>query len=175
MVDHETLKATVTYDPDTGFFAWRHDIGRRFKAGARCGHRHSNGYIIIRLRRRGYTAARLAWMYVNGTWPAGEVDHINGDKSDNRISNLRVATRLQNEANKLVGKRTTTGHRGVGRSACRKKWLARIRIKSKLVHLGTFDTLEAASNAYKDACERVHGEYAGHLNRGNSSQETCPG
>jgi hypothetical protein len=98
-------------------------------------------------------AARLAWLYVHGERPAGEIDHINGNRADNRIANLRIATRSQNCANKK-------GVSGVTWHKRQKKWHARIKRHGQLHHIGSFSTYEEALAARNSAHASVFGEFS---------------
>jgi hypothetical protein len=88
------LRELMTYDPHTGIFEWRKLVGRR-KNPAGC--IDDKGYRIIRIAGRNHKAHRLAILYVQGRWPVGDTDHANGDRSDNRLVNLRAATRAENQ------------------------------------------------------------------------------
>ena len=98
-------------------------------------------------------AHRLAWFYTYGKWPNHEVDHINGNRLDNRIANLREATRSQNEFAAKKGK-------GIRWEPKRKKWLARIGVNWKQINLGRYATREEALAAYKKAAKEAFGEFA---------------
>ena len=101
-------------------------------------------------------AHRLAWFYVYGAWPNGDLDHINGDKLDNRIANLREATRKQNMQNVRQHKHNTSGVKGVAWHSQRNKWRAYIFVDYRQIHLGLFDTKEAAAAARMNAEEIYH-------------------
>ena len=105
-------------------------------------------------------AHRLAWFFVYGEWPQKQIDHINGNKSDNRISNLRLATASQNLSNKGITKSNTSGYKGVSFNRTKKKWMASIKVNKKSINLGYFLTPEEASEAYKAAAIKHHGEFA---------------
>ena len=148
---HELLK----YDPATGVFTRR--VSRRgHKAGERAGSL-DEGYWCIQIEGKNYRAGRLAWFYVYGVWPAGQIDHENTDSSDDRWINLREATQTQNHANRRVGKNSHVGLKGVGKHG--NKWRARIRVNGKAVYLGVFITKEAAHAAYCKAAKRVFGKF----------------
>ena len=132
------------YDPETGVFT------RRGKVVA---NRKGNGYVGI---GRQY-AHRLAWLCVHGRWHNGDIDHINRDKTDNRISNLRECSRSENQRNQGLTAANRSGFKGVCQR--RGRWIATIRDNGRYVYLGTFDKPEAASLAYQDAAERLHGEF----------------
>lgn len=148
----EELHHALDYDQNTGIFKWRFSI-RRVDAGGIAGHQMPDGYWRIGFRKRYFLAHRLAWFYVYGEWPKGEIDHINRQRADNRISNLREATRGQNVHNRIV--KNKTGFRGVYLSESKKKWYAQIKINGKSQHLGFFNTPEEASAAYKTAA-KIH-------------------
>jgi hypothetical protein len=119
----------------------------------------SQGYISIGVDGTHYLAHRLAWLYVYGewptAWPAGQVDHINRIKTDNRIANLRIVTSSENKQNReLPHANNRLGFLGVKRNGS--KFMARIMLHGKVKHLGTFDTPELASAAYKSAKTTVH-------------------
>ena len=121
-------------------------------AGTRCG----NGYISVFLEGRRYAAHRLAWFYVNKEWPEFDVDHINRVRTDNRICNLRMASRTENNQNTVETRRNTSGVKGVSRSKTPGKWVARIRVERRDVHLGTYSTIEDAKIAYGKAASEWH-------------------
>lgn len=143
------------YDPKTGLFTWLEGtkMGRRGKgqvAGTLC-----NGYIHICYKRKFYYAHRLAWLYVYGKLPDGVIDHINGNKSDNRILNLRDVTNSQNLQNQTKGQR---GNKILGVSWCKikNKWRARIKADGKQLLIGYFDNTEDAEQAYLKAKAKLH-------------------
>lgn len=107
MSELETLMQALRYDAETGLFWWRENRGRRYIAGTVAGSRDKDGYTVINMNRRRYRAARLAWLFVFGAWPANEVDHINRNRSDDRITNLRLATRTQNALNRRTHKKSS--------------------------------------------------------------------
>lgn len=159
------LRAVLEYEPHTGLFIWR----RRKKtdpfnswAGLRAGAKRDLGYIVIRINYRLYRAHRLAWLYVHGRWPKGEVDHINGDPSDNRIANLRLATSGLQKSNARRRSDNTSGYKGVWWEKRRKHWVAEIRHKGQRHHLGAFVTAEDAYVARIEAANRLHGAFARH-------------
>lgn len=154
------LKSVLSYDPLTGVFRWK--IKPRQRACSEiAGGVNPDGYRMICVSQRIYRAHRLAWFYMTGRWPKGEVDHINGTKDDNRIANLRIADKQENQANSKRRSTNTTGFKGIcvlqGRD---KKYCARITVNYKVIWLGNFYTAEEAHAAYFAAAKKYFGEFA---------------
>lgn len=163
-ISQQDLQERLAYDASTGVFTWRSESrcwgGRRVHVtpGQRAGTQRPNGYRLINIDGIPMLEHRLAWMYVYGEWPAGDIDHINGDRSDNRISNLRDVTRqvnLQNMRRPMANKKHgsllgSAWHASTG------KWRALIKSKGRQVSLGYFDTEQAAHDAYLAAKRRLH-------------------
>lgn len=121
----------------------------------------NNGYRAIKIGRKSHLAHRLVWLIVHGEWPAGQIDHIDGNRTNNAISNLRCVTAAQNKQNIAVtGRKTLSGLAGAtfipGGSRRRDKWESRIKVNGKSTHLGHFDTPEEAHAAYVSAKRQVH-------------------
>jgi hypothetical protein len=159
-VTADRLREVLVYDPETGEFRWRIDRNN-VVAGTLAGSTTSAGYISIRVDGIPHQAHRLAWLYVHGEWPQRLIDHRNGVTSDNRIANLRPATRTQNGQN-IQGPRVdnASGFLGVSWSARCKRWRAAIRVDGDKRHLGYFDTPEEASAAYLTAKAEHHPYWA---------------
>ncbi|MBK9496425.1 MAG: HNH endonuclease [Xanthomonadales bacterium] len=161
----EQLKSMVSYDPDTGHFyrvGYSHP-SQSHRVGTRADTFHDEKgrrYRLVRVFGERYTAHRLAWLFVHGTFPANMIDHINGDGEDNRIVNLREATHSDNARNRCISKRNMSGFKGVDFRPDGKKWRASICVNRKLIHLGLFSTPEEAHEAYVAAAIRLHGEFA---------------
>lgn len=154
---HERLREMVAYSPETGLFSCL--MARKNRAVGDIEDRIAGpGYVAFCLDGRQYYAHRLAWFYMHGEWPAGEVDHINRDKTDNRLANLRVATRSQNSANIGARSDNRSGFKGVFPN--KRRWSSQVIARGKTYHLGTFDTPEMAHEAYCHAARRLHGEFA---------------
>ena len=154
MLMQSKLKELLHYDQDTGLFRWikspRYGISDNGIAG------YINfGYIKIEISHITYKAHRLAWLYVFGYWPAGDVDHINGSRADNRISNLRVASRRMNNENQRVAQaKNKTGLLGVNSHG--KRFKAQICFHGKKQHIGIYDTAQEAHEAYIKAKRELH-------------------
>lgn len=144
-LDIDLLRSMLHYDPETGIFTWRSKPSKQIKIGDVAGCLGDHGYILIRLRGVLYKAHRLAWFYVYGEWPAAEVDHINGKPADNRLCNLREATRKQNMENVKLNSSNSTGFRGVHFNKKLGKFSATVRHHFKTMNLGHFDTAEEAA------------------------------
>lgn len=136
------------YDPETGKF-WR-------EAGCVS----TNGYRQIWFRGRQCMEHRVAWFLHYGEWPKNHVDHINGNRSDNRIVNLRLATNAENLRNRSKPKNNVSGFKGVSWIERYQKWQATIKFDGKNKFLGRFDTREDAADAYNQAALKHHGDFA---------------
>jgi hypothetical protein len=155
----ERLREVVDYDPATGAFtrkvrlAHRHHVGDRADFLINKG--PMTGYARVSIDSKRYLAHRVAWFYIYGVWPGQFIDHINGVKSDNRISNLRLATATLNQENTRVPKaHNKCGYLGV--VAHQSRWRATLRVNKKRVDLGCFDTPEEAHAAYVEAKRKYH-------------------
>ena len=158
-LEREYLKSILDYEPETGIFRWKESLNNRVRMGAEAGTLRKDGYRRIKINGKNYFGHRLAWLSVYGKFPTKFIDHINGDKSDNRITNLRDVTRQQNQFNRGKTRNNTSGYKGVSFYKHAKKFAARIKIDGKLKYLGLFDSKEEASDAYKRAAKELHGEY----------------
>lgn len=150
----EALRSVLNYDPVSGVFTWRAPVARSVSVGDVAGSRATQGYLQIKVSGRPYMAHRLAWLYVHGKWPADQVDHRNGDRTDNRIENLRECSQGENGQNLAVYRSNTSGLTGVTHRAG--QWRARIDVGGKQKHLGWFRTAEDASAAYLRAKAELH-------------------
>jgi hypothetical protein len=160
-ITHSELLSIIHYDPTTGVFTNKVDRGAFF-AGERAGSRRPDkmGYLKISLRCDRIYLHRLAWFYVHGVWPNGDIDHIDGVKSNNAISNLRVATRSENTCNKGPTRRNTTGYKGVSYDKRRKKYVAHIKKDYRSIGLGRYDTAQEAYAAYCSAARALQGVFS---------------
>jgi len=165
----EYLLRRYKYDKHTGLITRRSaECCNKFKKGSIVGTKKSNGYIQLKINYRSYFAHRVIWMVMHGKWPKNQIDHINGIRDDNRLSNLREATHAQNMQNAIYSNKT--GFRGVRKSG--NKFRAQIRYKGKLLSLGTFNTAEDASKAYFNKSKEIHGDFS-FSKRVTSIQNIC--
>lgn len=148
------LKEVLSYDPDVGVFIRVAPLKGQ-KVGSRSGVRSACGYMQVGVDRQTYLGHRLAWFYVHGVWPNGQIDHLNGDRADNRISNLRDVSGGINQQNQRKPHiDATSGFLGVRRS--RNRWRAAIKNNGRILSLGTYDTPKLAHEAYLGAKRKMH-------------------
>lgn len=166
MLDVDRLRKILRYDAETGVFTYLVRRGRVRKAGdiagfiSRRSRDNGGGYRIVHFDGRDYGAHRLAWFYVHGKWPTHHIDHRNNERDDNRISNLREATRSQNCANKGAQSNNTSGLKGVSFHKGGRKWRADIKVAGETLFLGLYKRKEAACAAYDLAAYMYFGEFA---------------
>lgn len=146
----------LSYDPKTGVFIWSKS-GHRISIGSIAGGAAPSGHIKITYKGKSYFAHRLAWFMTFGHWPKGCIDHINGNPSDNRISNLRDVDQCINKQNTIQAySNNKSGLLGASFRPKVGKWRAQIMIDKKVKHLGFFETAEDAHNAYIAAKRENH-------------------
>lgn len=155
-VTHERLLELMHYDPVTGVFTRKKQMGR-FPPGQKVGTLNKAGYLYCRIDCIDYGMHRLAWFYVTNVWPTQDIDHINGQSSDNRIENLRHVTRQTNMENQVRANcKSKSGVLGVSKCSDRNRWVAQIKVNGKGINLGRFRSLHDAEQAYKEAKEKLH-------------------
>jgi hypothetical protein len=134
----------------------------RKKNGNVAGHHHVLGYIKVRADGKIYMAHRLIYKMFNKDFEVGTLDHINNKPADNRIENLRLATRAENNRNAVIRKDNTSGVKGVSWNARDMRWTACIQINGKRKALGNFKDLALATEFIQLARDMVHGDFANH-------------
>jgi hypothetical protein len=158
LISQDELLKLVEYNPDMGVFILRQKTLRR-KAGDILGYPNQKGYTKIALGMHHYLAHRLAWLYMTGTWPAVQVDHIDLDKANNRWKNLRLATNSNNQHNTKLRCTNTSGKRGVVWDRTNKKWRAQADAANQHYQLGRFDSFAKACDTVDAFMETMHGEF----------------
>lgn len=167
MITQQRLKELLTYAPETGHFFWNNDMqggagkkGQTAGYNSSCGSKSKSIYTKIGLDGQRYLAHRLAWLYVHGELPSLHIDHINGDGLDNRMCNLRLATKSQNGFNAKLSKRNKLGLKGVYYDKRKNKYVSEIRINNQRIHIGLFETPIEAHKAYMAKAVALAGEFA---------------
>ena len=146
------IREVLAYDPETGNLLWKKPVGKKIKSGDIAGSfDKTTGYVRLKLRGRRLLAHRVVWFLHNAVWPKGVIDHINRNKTDNRLCNLRDTTVGENTRNSERFQKDTTGVFKSGKD----RWAARITINRKTKFLGTFDSLIKARSAYLLAAENT--------------------
>lgn len=168
-ITQEELKKIIYYDQYTGYITW---IGKNIKrtalVGSRAGsisnknNQNRKSYIQITILCKRYYAHRIIWMYMTGSFPENQIDHINGNGLDNRWSNLRSVDNFENQKNIRISKRNKSGIMGVRWNKTDKHWVAQITVSHKQIHLG------CSKNLFEIACARKSAEikYNFHDNHG---------
>ncbi|WP_447887692.1 HNH endonuclease [Serratia fonticola] len=154
-ITHEELVRLYLYVSETGCFF---RIRKNGNVGMAVGY-YGKKYATLNIKGKNYLLHRLAWFYIHGEWPESDIDHINGITKDNRLANLRCATRQQNSWNRKMAANNTSGFKGV--SLCRRSglYVAQIKQHGKVIVLGSFDTPEEASMEYEAVAMKHRGEY----------------
>jgi hypothetical protein len=157
----EYLKSILDYDLDTGIFTWKVSKANRTKVGDVAGWSY-NGYREIEINNKAYKAHRLAWLYVYGEMPKKLIDHIDGNRSNNKISNLREATYQENSENYKTPKTNKSGVKNVSWYKSLNKWVVSISIRKTKKTVGYYDDLELAELVAIEARNKYRGEFANH-------------
>ena len=153
----ERIREALAYNPETGVFVWRIRTSNRSPVGNIAGRDNGNGYRRITLDGETVYAHRLAWAHFYGKHPEHEVDHADGSRSNNRISNLRLATHAQNGQNQPILRSTnTSGYCGVSWSKLHGCWEAYITVKGRKKNLGLYTDPTEAAAAYLSAKAEFH-------------------
>jgi hypothetical protein len=155
----ERLREILSYNAETGQFTWLKNGGPR-RIGDVAGCVDKRGYVSISVDKAVIWGHQLAYLYQTGEWWTGHIDHIDGEPSNNRWANLRPATASQNQANAKRSKNNKSGFKGVSLFKRTGRWHAQITVNRRNIHLGYFDTAEAAHAAYCAAASKHFGEFA---------------
>jgi|SRR5581483_3058858 len=155
MLSVERLRELIVYDPDTGLLRWK--ARPRVRAGKIAGSKHSGGYIELSIDGMHTFAHRIAFVLMVGRWPE-DIDHINGERSDNRWCNLREARPQQNAGNMRRRPNNKSGYKGVVKH--HNKWVSYIHLCGKTKYLGIYDSPELAHDAYLKEARAAFGEFA---------------
>lgn len=177
----EDLHGLLRCDPEAGRLFWRERETRRIECEFKGMRRvvfanahfnaafanketalclNSRGYRFLGINGWSYTAHRVVWAMSTGDWPAMQVDHVNGDRTDNRIENLRLASARENSVNKKKKQSATSNYFGVYFRHDTNVFSAQIKDHGKRLHLGCFKSEEDAARAFDRAAMRIHGEFA---------------
>lgn len=153
----QRLREILDYDQLTGVFTWRVMLAHRRKPGDAAGNL-THGYIEIGIENRSYRAHRLAWLYVYGEWPYGQIDHIDGNRANNSIANLRVVTNQTNSQNRhgVSESKITSEYLGVTWNTANNCWMAQIKVGSKNQYIGQYATEYEAHIAYLHRKRLLH-------------------
>jgi hypothetical protein len=160
------VKENLRYDPETGHIWWiKQNVGSGSRRNLnRPAGSNSAGYLFVTINFPDYRITlylhRVAWFFYYGVWPKDQVDHINNNRSDNRIVNLREATAFQNQANRKIQMGGSSKYKGVSwfKQSC--KWEAYIEVNRKKIHLGYYHKEEEAALTYNKAALERFGEFA---------------
>ena len=153
------LNDIILYDEKQGDFTWKLNRGP-IKAGSKAGHIRGDGYVIVCINKKGYYGHILAWFLTYGYWPDFEIDHVDNNRSNNRLSNLREATVTQNKGNVGILPSNTSGFKGVSFDASRSRYRAQIYINGTRKRLGDFKDPIQAAMSYDEYAIRHWGQFA---------------
>jgi hypothetical protein len=151
------LKSLLEYNPENGVFTRKIDASNT-KSGSVAGYIDiDSGYVRIGIDGKRYWAHRLAWLYMHGVWPVHDIDHIDRDRSNNRISNLRDVRRSMNLQNQVeANQRSVSRIRGVSWDKARCRWKVELSVGNRNKYIGRFSSIDAAADAYRKAKEKFH-------------------
>jgi len=155
MITQSELKEILHYNQDTGIFTWLKYKQRPSKIGSEAGWVRKDSYKAISIMSKQYFAHRLAWLYVTGKHPKNQIDHIDGNKLNNKFSNLRECTAAQNSQN-FKNSKFTNKAQLLGVNVKGKKFRARIGINKKVITIGTLNNAQEAHNAYLITKRKLH-------------------
>lgn len=156
-MNHRRLLELLDYNAVSGIFTRKVSLSSRSPVGSVAGSTNK-GYCFIYVEGKRYAAHRLAWFYIHGAWPTNLVDHSNTNGTHNAISNLRLANKSTNGANRGLNKNNTTGFKGV--IVWRDRFISKIKVNKTLIHLGCFLDSKDAARAYDQAAIQHFGQFA---------------
>ena len=161
MITRERLLEVFDIDIITGIIQWAkpHSKARHIKIGDLAGCIHNKGYWWIRIDGKRFLAHHIIWFIAKGYWPKNQIDHIDGKKLNNAITNLREVTNQQNSWNSYKRKNNVSGYKGVSWHNYSKKWQVSIFVENKKIYIGVFESKNDAARAYNEAAIKYHGEY----------------
>lgn len=160
-ITQEFLKELLNYNHITGEFRWKVYRNQHVRIGDRAGTINENNYRQIQILGKMYREHRLVWLYVYGKFPTKEmIDHIDGDKQNNKVDNLREATRQENTYNSCIRENKSSRFKGVCWDKSRLKWIASSQDATKKhKHLGRYESEEEAHQAYQGYVQELHGDF----------------
>lgn len=158
-VTAEQVRKIFEYLPETGQLRRRITTSANAIAGELAGYPDGKGYLCVSVKKRLYRFHRIVFLHVHG-WLPEQLDHIDGDKLNNRVENLRPCTCSRNAGNAKLMRHNTSGYRGVSQNAKSGKWVAQIKIFGQQTYLGRFDTPEEAARVYNTAAIEHFAEFA---------------
>ena len=158
----DRARELFTYDADSGVLKWRFRKGTKIRPDLNAGYIDHEGYRVVRVDGVNYRGHRICWLIQTGAWPADMLDHINGDRSDNRWSNLREADNSENQQNKKKGSANASGYKGVSviRRRGRIQYRAAVYCRGVTKYSRNFNTVEEAREFYCREAARIFGEFA---------------
>lgn len=161
----EYLRERLDYNPETGIFVWKahpnFPTTQVRLVGTRAGSVNNEGYRQIRVNGGRWEEHRLAWLYIHGEMPDNLcIDHINMDRGDNRISNLRLATNGENNQNRAPQSNNKLGVKNVSAQTISGNFAVSFHLKGERLYFGTYKTLEEAAAVANRERKRLHGEFA---------------
>lgn len=168
-LDINYVRKTLSFNKDTGSLIWNYNENaykgwnQRFAGKPALNSPNHKGYLVGSIGGSVFMSHRVAWAHHYGFWPESFIDHINRDKTDNRISNLRLATIEQSNQNREKHKVNTSGYKGVSFSKSRGLWEASIKWNGKSKFLGRFSRKEDARDAYIKASIERHGDFSSEI------------
>ena len=149
MIDQETVKKIFHYDAESGMLLWRNGNGRNVKPWQQANSLNGSGYYAVKIQNKSYRVHRLIWLYVNGKFPDGDIDHKNRIRNDNRLCNLRDVSRSDNCQNISLPSHNKSGHLGVSWIKSHNCWNVYIKVNKKNKWLGYYKNLDDAVAARK--------------------------